>query len=72
MSWNKRIGTIVPVSNTTNEIEFNRLKPNGVTVQFTRDPLDTNPGDDDFKAMLMLMSSPMAVLLVQWPALLTV
>ncbi len=56
MSWNKRIGTIVPVSNTTNEIEFNRLKPDGVTVHFTRVPLDTDPAADDFKAMLISAS----------------
>ena len=31
-SWRARIGTIVPVANTTNETEFNRLKPDGVTV----------------------------------------
>ena len=34
--WSIRIGTIIPVSNTTNEVEFNRFKPDGVTVHFTR------------------------------------
>ena len=50
--WGTRIGTIIPVSNTTNEVEFNRFKPVGVTVHFTRVPLDGNPAADDFKAML--------------------
>ena len=50
--WSTRIGTIVPVSNTTNEVEFNRFKPDGVTVHFTRVPLDSNPAEDDFKTML--------------------
>jgi len=50
--WSTRIGTIIPVSNTTNEVEFNRFKPNGVTVHFTRVPLDSNPAEDDFQAML--------------------
>jgi arylmalonate decarboxylase len=50
--WSTRIGTIIPVSNTTNEIEFNRFKPDGVTVHFTRVPLDSNPAADDFQTML--------------------
>ncbi|MDC0033541.1 aspartate/glutamate racemase family protein [Alphaproteobacteria bacterium] len=50
--WNTRIGTIIPVSNTTNEVEFNRFKPDGVTVHFTRVPLDSNPATDDFESML--------------------
>jgi arylmalonate decarboxylase len=52
VSGNIRIGTIVPVSNTTNEVEFNRFKPDGVTVHFTRVPLDSNPAADDFQTML--------------------
>ena len=51
-SWRARIGTIIPVSNTTNETEFNRMKPDGVTVHFTRVPLDGNPAEDDFQDML--------------------
>ena len=51
-----RIGTIVPVSNTTNEVEFNRLKPDGVTVHFTRVPLESNPAADNFQAMLYAAS----------------
>lgn len=50
--WRARIGTIIPVSNTTNEVEFNRMKPDGVTVHFTRVPLESNPAADDFVAML--------------------
>ena len=51
-SWRARIGTIIPVSNTTNETEFNRMKPDGVTVHFTRVPLHSNPAEDDFQQML--------------------
>lgn len=51
-SWRGRIGTIVPVSNTTNEIEFNRMKPDGVTVHFSRVPIESNPAEDDFQEML--------------------
>ncbi len=51
-SWRARIGTIIPVSNTTNETEFNRMKPDGVTVHFTRVPLHGNPAEDDFQVML--------------------
>jgi len=51
-SWRARIGTIIPVSNTTNETEFNRMKPDGVTVHFTRVPLHGNPAEDNFKDML--------------------
>lgn len=51
-NWRTRIGTIVPVSNTTNEVEFNRMKPDGVSVHFTRVPLESNPAEDDFKVML--------------------
>lgn len=50
--WRTRIGTIVPVSNTTNEVEFNRMKPDGVTVHFTRVPIESSPAEDDFKTML--------------------
>ena len=51
-SWRARIGTIIPVSNTTNETEFNRMKPDGVTVHFTRVPLHSNPAEDNFQDML--------------------
>ena len=51
-SWRARIGVIVPKSNTTNEIEFNRMKPDGVTVHFTRFTLHTNPAADGFKSLL--------------------
>lgn len=51
-SWRARIGTVIPVSNTTNETEFNRLKPDGVTVHFTRVPLHPDPAADDFTTML--------------------
>ena len=51
-SWRARIGTIIPVSNTTNETEFNNMKPEGVTVHFTRVPLHSTPAGDNFNDML--------------------
>ena len=50
--WRARIGVIVPPSNTVNEVEFNRLKPDGVTFHFTRAPLRADPAADDFAAMM--------------------
>ena len=50
--WRGRIGVIVPPSNTVNETEFNRLKPDGVTFHFTRSPLHPNPAADDFAKMM--------------------
>lgn len=47
-----RIGVIVPPSNTTNETDFNRLKPDGVTFHFTRSPIHHNPAADDYVALL--------------------
>ncbi|MDE0335632.1 MAG: aspartate/glutamate racemase family protein [Defluviicoccus sp.] len=50
--WRARIGVIVPPSNTVNETEFNRLKPDGVTFHFTRSPLHPDPAADDFSEMM--------------------
>ena len=50
--WRARIGVIVPPSNTVNETEFNRLKPDGVTFHFTRSPLHADPAADDFAGMM--------------------
>ncbi len=50
--WRARIGVIVPPSNTVNETEFNRLKPDGVTFHFTRSPLHPDPSADDFAEMM--------------------
>jgi len=50
--WRARIGVIVPPSNTVNETEFNRLKPEGVTFHFTRSPLHRDPAADDFAEMM--------------------
>ena len=50
--WRARIGVIVPPSNTVNETEFNRLKPDGVTFHFTRSPLHADPAADDFAEMM--------------------
>lgn len=52
IGWRARIGVIVPPSNTVNEAEFNRLKPDGVTFHFTRSPLHRNPAADDFAEMM--------------------
>ena len=50
--WRARIGVIVPPSNTVNETEFNRLKPDGVSFHFTRSPLHADPAADGFAAMM--------------------
>ena len=50
--WRARIGVIVPPSNTVNETEFNRLKPDGVTFHFTRAPLHSDPAADGFRSMM--------------------
>ena len=50
--WRARVGVIVPTSNTMNEVEFNRMAPDGVTFHFTRTVLHKDPGADDFKVML--------------------
>ena len=50
--WRARIGVIVPPSNTVNETEFNRLKPDGVSFHFTRSPLRRDPAADGFAAMM--------------------
>ncbi len=50
--WRARIGVIVPPSNTVNETEFNRLRPDGVTFHFTRSPLHSDPAADDFAEMM--------------------
>ena len=50
--WRARIGVIVPPSNTVNETEFNRLRPEGVTFHFTRSPLHADPAADDFAEMM--------------------
>ena len=50
--WRARIGVIVPPSNTVNETEFNRLRPEGVTFHFTRSPLHADPAADGFAQMM--------------------
>jgi maleate cis-trans isomerase len=52
IGWRKKIGVIVPPSNTVNEAEFNRVAPPGVSFHFTRSPLHPDPGADDFAEML--------------------
>lgn len=55
--WRARIGVIVPSSNTTNEVEFNRLAPDGVSFHFTRSHIHRNPSADGFKSMLSDLES---------------
>lgn len=50
--WRAKIGVIVPQSNTTNETEFNRLKPEGISFHFTRSPIHRDPASDGFKTMM--------------------
>ncbi len=50
--WRARIGVIVPLSNTVNEFDFNRLKPDGVSFHFTRSPIHKDPGADNYVGLL--------------------
>lgn len=50
--WRARIGVIVPVSNTVNESDFNRLKPEGVSFHFTRSPIHTDPAADNYVTLV--------------------
>lgn len=50
--WRARIGVIVPPSNTINEVEFNRLKPDGVSFHFTRSPIHHDPAADNYATLL--------------------
>jgi len=50
--WRARIGVIVPPSNTTNETEFNRMKPEGVTYHFARSPMHADPAADNYVTLL--------------------
>lgn len=55
--WRARIGVIVPPSNTTNETEFNRMKPDGISFHFTRSPIHRDPAADGFKKMMADLQS---------------
>lgn len=50
--WRARIGVIIPTVNTVTEPELNAVKPDGVTVHFTRMPIHRNPAEDGFKALM--------------------
>jgi len=58
-----RIGVITPQTNTTNEVEFNRLamalEKGGVTCHFTRTPLHSHAADDNFRDMLTDLTKAM-------------
>jgi maleate cis-trans isomerase len=58
--WRARIGVIVPPSNTTNETEFNRMKPDGVTFHFTRSPIHRDPAADGFQGMIKDLETAVA------------
>ena len=51
-----QIGVIVPPSNTTNETEFNRMKPEGISFHFTRSPIHRSAADG-FKTMMADLQS---------------
>ena len=53
-----RVGVIVPQTNTTNEIEFNRLAPRGLSFHFARVPLHQNL---DRESHLELLSKDLGV-----------
>ena len=43
--WRARLGLIVPPTNTTNEAEWSRVLPDGVTLHVTRMPLHLHAGE---------------------------
>ena len=48
----KRVGVIVPQSNTTNEVEFHRLAPPGLSFHFARVPLHGSMAPEEHLAIL--------------------
>lgn len=50
--WKAKFGVIIPTENTVTEPEFNAMKPEGVTVHFTRMPIHFHPEEDNFKSLL--------------------
>ena len=42
-----RLGVIVPPTNTVNEVEWQRMAPDGVSVHATRMPLHTDSGTEE-------------------------
>lgn len=59
IGWRRKIGVIVPSSNTVNEAEFARAAPDGVSFHFTRSPLHADPAEDGFVRMLADVSRAM-------------
>ena len=47
-----KMGVIIPTVNTVTEPEFNAMRPEGVTVHFTRMPIHFHPEEDDFKGLM--------------------
>ena len=52
--WRAKFGVIIPTENTITEPEFNAMKPEGVTVHFTRMPIHFHPEEDEFKSLVFL------------------
>ncbi len=50
--WRAKFGLIIPTENTVTEPELNAMKPEGVTVHFTRMPIHFHPEEDGFKSLL--------------------
>ena len=51
-SWRGRVGVIVPPTNTVNEIEWNKISPDGVSIHATRMPLHSNPTSNEEEKLL--------------------
>ena len=51
-SWRGRVGVIVPPTNTVNEIEWNKISPDGVSIHATRMPLHSNPTSNQEEELL--------------------
>ena len=47
-----KMGVIIPTVNTVTEPEFNAMRPEGVTVHFTRMPIHFHPEEDGFKGLM--------------------
>ena len=47
-----KMGVIIPTVNTVTEPEMNAIKPDGVTVHFTRMPIHFHPEEDDYQGLM--------------------
>ena len=62
IGWRARIGVIVPLTNTVNEAEFNRLAPAGVSFHFTRSPIHSDPAADGYVALMRDLDQAVGIL----------